>query len=132
MIDRSFAEALNTFNYSDQDLYELTAAEFATKIAADFDTVSFVDSPLENLALLKDLLDDGNTTLSSQITPASTLDLAAILLGSASDKNVPISTDTVIAITTIMGVDLDALGISASTLAAMADDVREGIVIGHD
>ncbi|WP_417671118.1 hypothetical protein [Roseibium sp.] len=131
ILDKAYVEALNTFNDPDTntELYSMTAAEFIAKVRADFDSLTMVDSPLENLALMEDLLDDGTSTL--PITPASTIDLAAIFLGSASDKNVPVSTDTVTAVMTIIGIDLDALGISASSLAAKADDVREAILAGH-
>jgi hypothetical protein len=63
------------------------------------------------------------------ITPASTTDLAAIFLGVASDKTVPISTDTVIAINVIMDLGLDSGEIES--LATKAEDVREGVLEGH-
>jgi hypothetical protein len=55
--------------------------------------------------------------------------LAAMLLGAASDKTVPISTNTVIAITTILGTPItpDA----AEDLAERAEKIRIAILAGH-
>jgi hypothetical protein len=64
------------------------------------------------------------------VAQASQLDLAAIFLGSASDKTIPISEDTVIALNRILGlVELGSEDLS--TLANKAETVRESILIGH-
>ncbi len=107
----------------------MSAEAFADYVAANWDTITVVDSPLQNLAMLEALY-DGTLNLSSMgINPASTTDLAAIFLGVASDKTVPISTDTVIAINVIMDLGLDSGEIE--TLADKAEDVREGVLEGH-
>ncbi|KPK09786.1 MAG: hypothetical protein AMJ68_11215 [Acidithiobacillales bacterium SG8_45] len=65
------------------------------------------------------------------MAPATTYDLAAIFLGSASDKNIPITDDTIIAINRILGlVEMEAGDISV--LAAKAETLRTAILTGHD
>ncbi|WGT51454.1 hypothetical protein [Thioclava nitratireducens] len=90
--------------------------------------MSFIDSPLQNLGLLQATL-DGSTPLSSSGVSNDADTLAAIFLGAASDKNVPISTDTVIAVTQILGVPVT--GTAAEALAADAEAVRIAILAGH-
>ena len=78
-----------------------------------------MNSPLQNLGLFRDIRTNGTTQLPG-VTPASTLDLTAIFLGTASDKTMPISTDTVTALNAIMG--LPALSeADVATLAAKAE-----------
>lgn len=111
-------------------LYSLPAEQFASIVATYYDAITRIDSPLENLGLMKDVASDGTTQLTG-VTPASTIDLAAIFLGSASDKNLPISNDTVIAMATLLG--LTAMPVSDVTaLAAKAELVRLAILIGHE
>ena len=110
-------------------LYSKTAVEFAQIVETYYDSITRVDSPLENLSLLKNLAMTGTTALTG-VTPASKTDLMAIFLGSASDKTIPVSVDTVTAINTILG--LPALTPEqAATLAAEADAVRLAIASGH-
>lgn len=64
------------------------------------------------------------------LRPASQLDLAAIFLGSASDKSIPISEDKVTAVNRILGlVEMDAE--DRTVLAGKAETVREAILVGH-
>ena len=92
------------------------------------DETKFIDSPLQNLALLKDLL-DGTSALTGAGVTTGVSDLAAMLLGAASDKTVPISVDTVIAVTTILGTPVT--GAAAAQLAAEAEAIRIAILAGH-
>lgn len=129
VLDRALAEVLANWDPSMGTLYEMTAEAFSDYVAANWDAITVVDSPLQNLALL-DALFDGTLNLNDMgITPASAVDLGAIFLGVASDKNVAISTDTVIALNVIMELGLDAAQIES--LAAKAEDVREGVLEGH-
>jgi hypothetical protein len=63
------------------------------------------------------------------VTPASTNDLAAIAIASASDKSIPVTNETVIALSTILG--LNVLASDVPTIAAAAELVRLAIVAGH-
>ena len=68
-------------------------------VAAD-GTTATIDSPTENLALYKYLL-DGNTISQLPYT-VNTLDLAAALLGAASDKEEPLDIDEVVYLNTFL------------------------------
>ena len=130
VINKALAEAIANFNpTASAALYSMTAEQFAAYVKANYDTVTRIDSPLENLGLYKDVLADGTTQLPS-VTPASTIDLAAIFLGSASDKTIPVTKDTVIAVTKIM--ELPALtDAQITSLAEKAEAVRLAIAEGH-
>ncbi len=111
-------------------LYSLPADQFANIVKTDYDSITRIDSPLENLALFQDIRVDGTTQLTG-VTPASAIDLAAILLGSASDKTLPITTDTVLAVNIILQLPtLSATDLAA--LAAGAEAVRAAILEGHE
>lgn len=129
VLDRQLKEALSTWNPANSTLYSLTAEQFAAYVKANWDSISIVDSPLQNLALLNALY-DGTLNLSAiNVTPASAIDLAAIFLGTASDKTVPISTNTAIAINTILGLGLNSAQLE--TLATKAEEVRQAILAAH-
>ena len=55
--------------------------------------------------------------------------LAAVFLGSASDKTVEITSDTADAVATILGYELNDA--QAAALAADAEAIREAILDGH-
>ena len=52
-----------------------------------------------------------------------------MFLGTASDKTVPISSDTVVAVTTILGTPIT--GSEAEELAEDAEEIRIAILAGH-
>jgi hypothetical protein len=128
VIDRAVLEILNNFTPAMESLYEMTAEAAAALLASDYDNVVRIDSPLENLGLYRDLVSTGTTALPG-VTPASVLDLAAILLGSASDKVVPITDVTVSAINTILGLSMSEADVA--TVAAAAEAIRAAILVGH-
>ena len=58
--------------------------------------------------------------------------LLAVFLGVASDKNVPISEETVVAVTTILSKDLDSMiSYDPATVAVDAEAVRIAVLAGH-
>ena len=128
VLDRALAEALKSITPDMVAYYNLSLAEAVETLSLDFENVVFIDSPLQNLALLKDLL-DGTTVLAGSGVTNHIGTLAAMLRGAASDKTVPISTDTVIAITTILGTPVTEA--SAASLAAAAEAIRIAILAGH-
>jgi len=129
VLDRALVEVIANFNPDTMaSLYELSAAAFAQEVLANWDTITIVDSPLENLALLEQLWETGSTALPT-VDPASVNDLSGILIGVASDKAVPVSEDTVTALAGIFGVDLSAAAISS--IAAKAEVVRQAISEAH-
>jgi len=129
VIDRAFSEAVSTFDaIALGPIYSMSAEAFSNYVATHWDTATIIDSPLQNLGLLRDLLTTGNTQLGG-VTPASRNDLAGIFLGTASDKALPISQGTVAAVVKMMGVAMaDA---DVASIAVKAEDVRRGILTGH-
>lgn len=129
VLARAENEALKEFTDSMASLYQLSAEEAATLFKDNYNDLVRIHSPVQNLALYKDIMTFNQTQLPG-VTPASTFDLAAIFLGSASDKNIPISENSVIAINRILGlVEMNQEDIA--TLANKAESVRASILIGH-
>jgi hypothetical protein len=133
VLARAEGEALATYQPAMSGLYSLDADQAAALLASNFRGVARYDSPLQNLALYRDVMTFGDTQLKSMdpnLVPASQLDLAAIFLGSASDKTIPISEDTVTALNRILGlVEMDPE--DRALLASKAETVRQAIFIGH-
>lgn len=128
VLDRALDEAAAALTGDVVSFYNLSLDDAIYTLSTQFDDVTFIDSPLQNLALLQDLL-EGGTTLADAGVTSSTGTLAAVLLGTASDKTVPISTDTVIAVTTILGTPVTED--SAASIATAAEAVRVAILAGH-
>ena len=128
VLDRALAEAVSSLTPEMIAYYNLTLDKAIFELSTNFDTVSFIDSPLQNLALLEDVLSGGTALEVAGVTTGDSV-LAAMLLGAASDKTVPISTNTVTAITTILGtpITLEA----AEDLARRAESIRIAILAGH-
>jgi hypothetical protein len=127
---KALAEALANFTPEMVSLYDMTAENAANLLKTQYDTTVRIDSPLENLALYQELLADGSTQLPG-VTPASRNDLAAILLGSASDKTIAITEDTVKAVSIILGVENNLTASDITEIATKAEDVRAAISEGH-
>lgn len=124
VLDRALDEAAAALTGDVVSFYNLSLDDAIYTLSTQFDDVTFIGSPLQNLALLQDLLEGGTRGVTS-----STGTLAAVLLGTASDKTVPISTDTVIAVTTILGTPVTED--SAASIAIAAEAVRVAILAGH-
>ncbi|KFE35440.1 hypothetical protein [Thioclava atlantica] len=128
VLDRAYDEALATISPDMVSFYNLSLDQVISSLSLNWDNVTFIDSPLQNLALLKDAL-DGSSGLSNLGVTNNVATLEAIFLGSASDKSVPITKDTVTAVTTILGSPVT--GAAADQLAAQAEAVRIAILAGH-
>lgn len=128
VFERSLEEALDHIDEDVADFYNMTIDEMVFELSTNFDDTTFVDSPLQNLALMKSVL-DGTSTLADEGIENDTGTLLAVFLGSASDKTVVVSTDTVIAVTTILGYPIT--GDAAAELAADAEAIRIAILAGH-
>jgi len=133
VLARALAEVVSNFDPATMAVYyKMTAAEFAATAATAWDTMTIIDSPLENLALLTELWTTGDVSLPEIDVPADTsmVELAAILIGVASDKNLAVSTDTVIALAVVIGAtSLDDATIAE--IAEKAEDVRAAVLLGH-
>lgn len=133
VLDRAEDEALATYLAEMATLYSLSADDAANLLETDFRGVSRYESPLQNLALYKDVMIFGRTELKDidpTLVTVSQYDLAAIFLGSASDKTIPISEDTVIALNRILGL-VELSPEERNILATKAETVRQSILIGH-
>lgn len=128
VLARAEQEAISEYTDAMVQLYNLSAEDAAALLQTHYRDVARIDSPLQNLALYKDVMTFGRSQLSG--VNNSQLDLAAIFLGSASDKNIPVSEDTVIAINRILGL-VDLSDQERATLAGKAETVRSAILIGH-
>lgn len=109
--------------------YSLSLDEMIVELSTNWDNVSILDSPLQNLALFQDALDGTSVLTSTGEIVNSTDTLMAAFLGVASDKTVPITADTVTAVTMILGAPVS--GAAAAALAADAEAVRVAVLAGH-
>ena len=131
VLDRAFDEAMAAAVATPEilNLYNQVSVEDAIAyLKANWDDMVLYNSPLQNLALIKDLLDNGGATSLPGVTTDGGV-LFSVFLGVASDKTVPISTATVIAISTIFDHPLDET--SAASLAAAAEAVRVAVLEVH-
>jgi hypothetical protein len=129
VLARAEGKALEEYTDAMANLYNLSAEQAAALLESNYSNIARIDSPVQNLAMYRDVMVYGETQLPG-VAPASTVDLAAIFLGSASDKNIPVSEDTVIAINRILGlVEMSEQDIA--TLAGKAETVRASILVGH-
>jgi len=135
VLDRSLAEALATLQTS-PELYQLPTldaviAAIRSGTLPDGTEIVRIDSPLENLALYKAVLTDGQIVMpdgSTLTTNLSSDELAAIFLGGASDKTVEVTDKTVEAIGTILDVTVS----DPAALAEDADAVRQAVYDEHE
>ena len=128
VFERAFSEAQASFTPKVAAFYRLDLDEMATMLRESWDTVQLIDSPLQNLALMKDAL-SGTSILSTVGIETDNDTLIATFLGTASDKSIPVTADTVTAVTAILGRPVSAA--RAAELAEMAETIRLAIVAGH-
>jgi hypothetical protein len=95
---------------------------------ANLDLEKMIDSPLQNLAVLRDYWVDDVVSLPG-VTASSYIDFSAMLIGAAADKNITITSDMIGALATIFDVNMDEA--TAQAIADKADDLREAIVTIH-
>lgn len=128
VIDRALDEAKSNFTAEVAAFYRLDLNGMINQLSSNWDGVEFIDSPLQNLALLKDSL-DGQSVLSQVGITTDVRTLQAVFLGTASDKEIPITEDTALAISVILGQPLSAA--EARALASDAEKIRAAILAGH-
>lgn len=130
VLDRAYDEALASFTADMASYYNLPLAGAIDALSSDFKNQTFIDSPLQNLALLRDIMENGTSVLNDlEEVENSDATLAAIFLGTASDKTIPVTPETAYAVGIILGFEM-----SADQAAALANDaelVRVAILQGH-
>ena len=127
VIDRAYAEALLTIGEM-ADFYNLSLDEMVVELSLNWDDITIIDSPLQNLAIFRDAL-DGSIDLSSYGITNDAFTLMAVSLGVASDKNAPISPETVYAVSVIFEMPLSEA--DATAIAAAAEAIRIAVLAGH-
>lgn len=129
VLDRAFEEALSNFSAEMAEFYNLPLEQAIIELSLNFDDLTFIDSPLQNLSLLKDAL-DGSSILNTLPQVSNSNDtLLAMFLGTASDKTVDITPDTAYAVSLILGYELTPD--QATELATDAEAIRIAILAGH-
>jgi hypothetical protein len=121
VLDRAYAEALSTFSEEVAAFYRLDLAGMERDLATTWDNIRFIDSPLQTLALMRDAL-DGRSALRDVGITTDNDTLLAVFLGTASDKSMPVTTETALAISAILGQPLSQ---------AEAERIRQAILEGH-
>ena len=136
VLDRALAEAVATVTPDMLSFYNQMLPEIIADLSLNWDNISLDDSPLQNLALFQDLLEDRDSSVDGlNDSDTETDKLLAVFLGVASDKTVPISEDTVTAMLVILGSDDDLYqpdDATVSQLALDAEAVRIATLAGHD
>jgi hypothetical protein len=128
VIDRAYSEALGSITPEVASFYAQSLDQMEDTLRTDWDNVQFIDSPLQNLALMRDALDGTSVLVTSGISRDNDA-LLAVFLGTASDKGVPITADTALAVSTILGQPLSRD--EAAAIAEDAERIRQAIVQGH-
>jgi hypothetical protein len=128
VLEQALAEAVANVNDDVVSFYNLSLDEAIATLSLEFDTVTIYDSPLQSLALLQDSL-DGTSVLAESGVTNDVDTLMALFIGIASDKTIGISTDTVVALTTILGDSMSED--EAAALAIDAEAVRVAVLAGH-
>jgi hypothetical protein len=135
VLTRALDEAIATQTDPMTDFYNLPLDQMLVELSLNWDNVTIYDSPLQNLALFKDVLADGDSQLAG-VSDGSAADqekLLAVFLGVASDKTLTVSEGTVTAILTILGDGLDnPIAVDVASLATAAEAVRLAVYTGHE
>ncbi|MBW2241434.1 MAG: hypothetical protein JRH01_05555 [Deltaproteobacteria bacterium] len=126
VLDRALAEAVGEWSDDKTDWYGLSLEEALARLP-ELEKGIRVESPLGNLGMYRSLLSGQRPVPIS----GDALALAALFLGAASDKTIPIVPDTVVALNTILGVGGDLSSTQVSGLAGDADRVRAAILEAH-
>ena len=128
VIDRAYAEAIGAMTPEVASFYAQSLEQMEASLRDNWAGVQFIDSPLQNLALMRDALDGTSVLVTSGVSRDNDT-LLAVFLGTASDKGIPITADTALAVSAILGHPLTAD--EAEDLASQAERIRQAIVAGH-
>ncbi len=128
VLGRALSEAMASFTPEVAAFYRLDLAGMEKELSENWGNVRLIDSPLQNLALMRDALDGSSVLATVGITTDNDTLLAAFL-GTASDKAIPVTAETAAAVSAILGRPLSAS--EAAALAAKAEKIRQAILEGH-
>ncbi len=131
VLDRSLEEAIANVTPELLAFYNQSLTDMIVDLSLNFDTISIYDSPLQSLALFQDILEDGDSQLPG-LNDSDDGKLLAVFLGIASDKTITITSETVVAILTILGDDLPStISVDVDQVAADAEAIRIAVLAGH-
>jgi hypothetical protein len=130
VLDKAAAEALAAIQSNPEmiSFYSLTLDEMEVQLEKNFDGVPMIDSPVANLGLLKESLGGRSVFLDAGVN-STPEELSAVFLGTASDKNIPITPEVAYSVSKILGYELTEH--QAEALADDAEEIREAILDGH-
>lgn len=128
VLNRAYIEALGSMTQDVLAFYSNSLDAMIDQLSLHWDEVSFIDSPLQNLALLREALEDQSILITEGVN-SSNETLMAAFLGTASDKEIPITTDTVLALAAIL--ERQITQAEAAALAEDAERIRIAILAGH-
>lgn len=128
VLDRALEEAKSSFTAEVAQFYRQDLDAMIASLSLNWDNVQFIDSPLQNLALLEDAL-DGTSVLREVGIITDVHTLQAAFLGTASDKTITITPQTALAVATILGSPVSLA--EAEALARDAERIRIAILAGH-
>ncbi|WP_322520658.1 hypothetical protein SR882_07625 [Guyparkeria halophila] len=131
VLDHAFEEALRTLSLDADGELETDAAGRLVVVDAEGNEYT-IDSPLANLSLYRAALTDGSWTLQD----------AAVFLGGASSKTKAITTDTVVYLNTILGINnpedgyydlsgfnYDRSGVHTGSITYLTDPDGDGVYV---
>ncbi|MBF9029588.1 hypothetical protein HKCCE3408_04190 [Rhodobacterales bacterium HKCCE3408] len=127
VLDSAYDEALATIATM-ADFYNMTLDQMVTELSLNFDSLVFIDSPLQNLAIFRDAL-DGSIDLSDYGITQDAFDIMAVTLGVASDKTIEITWETAYALSVIF--EMPMTQAEAEALAEAAEEIRIAVLAGH-
>lgn len=131
VLNRALLEADATLTADMVTFYNQSLDQIISDLSLNWDSITIFDSPLQNLALYQDVMADGTTVLDG-VSTSDPEKLLAVFLGVASDKTVPITEATVVAVTTILSKDTDGvISFDTASVAADAEAVRIAVLAGH-
>lgn len=134
VLDRQLAEAVSSVaaltdeqKAALKSLYASVDSFTGAIDSTTWDSITLIDSPLQNLAILRDIYDGDGFALEG-IIPAND-ETAAIVIGVASDKSIPVTRETVEALNVILGLGLTDDQITK--IAIDAEKVRVDVSDAH-
>ncbi len=128
VLDRAFDEAIASFTPEMTACYSQSLDEIISEISLNSDAMQMIDSPLQNLAMVRDAL-DGTSALAGIGVRNDVATLLAVTFGTAADKNMPVTADTVMAVSVILGQPMNPP--NAGAIAANSEQVRIAILAAH-
>jgi hypothetical protein len=129
VLERARLEALAMMDAKRRAFYNQSLSKMVETLSRNQDDTAFYVSPLQNVALLRDVL-DGNTSLSKVGVTNKAATLSAAFLGMAADRTTPISTETVMAVSAAFDKPISRK--EAAALASDADRIRQAVRVSEN